>query len=76
MALKDWKKVRNWKSGMTFEKKERPIPIGNYIQVYKDNSFNPSWRTTRHSKGKFVEDKLSKTREEALKFAKSYMRRH
>jgi len=77
MALKDWKKLRPYKISRsffnTFENKKNKH---YFIQVYRNNSFNPPYRFTIHKNGRFVSDKLFKTRSQAMTYAKNYMRMH
>lgn len=77
MALKDWKKHGSYhKTSFTFYNKKYSQVI---VQIYK--TLGP-W-TTRHKKTNFVwrvsgvlDTRDFKTKEQAFRYAKQYMRKH
>ena len=72
MTLKDWTKVKNF-GGLLFYHKKRPevlmISSNNFVEVEGHTKENIGSMTIMYPK-KF------KNRTAALKFAKSYMRKH
>ena len=70
MAIKDWKKnyavnIPSWKNDKTMGR--------IYIDKYSDGDY--AVKIYKHY-STFAEEKLFKTKSQALKFAKSYMRKH
>ncbi len=70
-----WKKVQSgkvnsWQRGSIYDS------YYALVQVYRDDGFNPPWRTTLSIDGKFVEDVLSKNKSEAMRFAQAYRKKH
>jgi len=73
MVLKDWKKV-----GKFLYKRKDGYQEFTIIQSYNDNSYNfdaYSWRNY-HSAIETLEKRNFKTKSQALKYAKQYMRTH
>ena len=79
MALKDWKKVNDNTIDNLWEKKSKSSYYGDYeIWVYKIR--NPErklrWVFKLKEIGRGHQTKQFKTKSQAIKFAKAYMRTH
>ena len=72
MALKDWKKDVRYKNHFINKVDKNSIAI-----VFDYIGFENKWLVVIYNKYKdTILDRAFKTKSEALKFAKSYMRRH
>ena len=71
MALKDWKKIRNTKY---VNKKRKGV-----LYIFDGNKVNISIGTVKIGGGEFTKTNIHEEfnkKSQALKFAKSYMRKH
>lgn len=71
MTIKDWKKVNSNKLEVLFVMKQYPQV---FIQIHKLLQYKPS--AARYFVDGVLDEKVFKTKFEALKYAKSYMRTH
>jgi fructose-specific component phosphotransferase system IIB-like protein len=77
MALKDWKKVKDAKKEILFTKDKINIAIV-FGTFFKNDKKSKPWSIFIYDKNKGDEIKGGwfKTKSQALKFAKAYMRKH
>jgi len=74
MALKDWKKIKNTKNSIIFITKEKSGFIHNQLFVEKISGI---WMVNATKNTKVIGVAYPvKTKSQALKFAKAYMRKH
>ena len=71
MALKAWKKIRSSEENIVWKSKKTKeiLFVGTWGKVYR-------WRVSLSSESSYSTLKLSKTKPQALKFARAYMRKH
>ncbi|MFW5794159.1 MAG: hypothetical protein ACOCV1_01630 [Bacillota bacterium] len=74
MALKDWKKDLNLEHVISWEKGKYP----NYlvVDIQKSPYHKYKWYLTIDKNGNQISQKLYSSKSQALKYAKSYMRKH
>ena len=70
--LKCWKKVTDTQKLVEFEHICNHYN-GGLVQVHRNDSFLPPWRTSLHFDRKFVKDDLSTTKTKALSVAETFM---
>jgi len=72
--LNDWKMESGGKgAGITFQNKKRE---DYFIQVFYDFSHNPNWRVVIHADGRVINEIQRIIRNNAISFAKNYIRTH
>lgn len=78
MALKDWKKTRNNEQQIIFEQKKDKIDINGWNQTLIITNFKPIWEVAISYERSYDYHikKTFKTKSQALKFAKEYMRKN
>jgi len=89
MALKDWKKIRNDNTFIVYNKKGKPwqtyqLVIGKYHPKRLFSKYSNKWyvdtpkTTNLTASGIYIQmgGKTFNTKSQALKYAKTYMRKH
>lgn len=72
MATKDWKNIRNIKRAKTWVKPGDE----NILEIYKRDNGTWTFKKINNRTGNVIMSKSFKKKSSAIKFAKSYMRKH
>ena len=72
MALKDWKQIRNIKRAITWVNSNKEY----LLEIYKQDNGTWTFKKINNRTGNVTVSKSFKTKTQALKYVKSYMKTH